>query len=148
MTHWNHIPETVGEPDSNNLLAVLWREVPDRPTLFEFFLNGRLDQRLEPLSEFDAGNPFASQRHVMNAYHRAGYDFTNVIIPGFEFPSERTAGTQTISINEGGLIRDWDTYESYPWPDPKVGAYEILDVLAHELPDGMKMIGYGPNGVL
>jgi hypothetical protein len=31
------------DPDFEQLLKVLRREVPDRPTLFEFFLNGSLD---------------------------------------------------------------------------------------------------------
>ena len=85
---------------------------------------------------------------MIRAYQQAGYDFANVIIPGFDFPSERTEGTRTISINEGGLIHDWPSFESYPWPDPEVADYAILDVLGENLPVGMKLIGYGPNGVL
>lgn len=106
MNHWNQIPENVGKPDFENLLAVLRREVPARPTLFEFFLNQRLHHRLAPRSDAESDVPFAAQRQVMRAYHRAGYDFVNVIIPGFSFPSKRTEGTCTISINEGGLIHD------------------------------------------
>lgn len=30
------------QPDFDQLLKVLARDVPDRPTLFEFFLNGPL----------------------------------------------------------------------------------------------------------
>ncbi len=146
MTDWGKIPENVGEPDFQNLLAVLRREVPKRPTLFEFFLNERLYNRLASFLEDDA--PYAAQRQVMRAYHRAGYDFANVIIPDFDFPSERIEGTRTISINEGGLIHDRASFERYPWPDPESGDFAILDVLSTEMPAGMKLIGYGPNGVL
>jgi uroporphyrinogen decarboxylase len=148
MTDWNQLPEEVGTPVFENLLAVLQRKVPDRPTLFEFFLNDRLYQRLAPLSQAEAWRPYAGQIQVMHAYQRAGYDFTNVLVPGFEFPCERISGTRTISINEGGLIRDRDSFERYPWPDPAAADYSILDALATQLPAGMKMIGYGPNGVL
>ena len=145
---WNQLPDKVGEPSFENLLAVLRREVPSRPTLFEFFLNQRLYDRLVPCSEAQAATPFTKQRQVMSAFFRAGYDFANVIIPGFDFPSERIAGTRTISINEGGLIHDRASFKRYPWPDPEAGDYAILDVLSAEMPAGMKLIGYGPNGVL
>jgi uroporphyrinogen decarboxylase len=84
----------------------------------------------------------------MRAYYKAGYDFTNVLIPGFDFPSERIEGTRTISINEGGLIHDRKSFDRYPWPDPEDADYDILDELAAELPAGMMLIGYGPCGVL
>ncbi|MFC1997839.1 uroporphyrinogen decarboxylase family protein [Chloroflexota bacterium] len=148
MNDWNQIPQKIGEPDFENLLAVLRREVPSRPTLFEFFLNHRLYQRLAPLSETEAETPYATQRQVLHAYYRAGYDFTNVLIPEFSFPSERTEGTRTISINDGGLIHNPESFERYVWPDPEAADYTILDVLNAELPTGMKLIGYGPNGVL
>ncbi len=148
LTDWNQLPENVGEPDFDNLLAVLRREIPDRPTLFEFFLNARLHQKLAPLSEAEAKSPYAAQQQVLRAYQRAGYDFANILIPDFEFPSERTEGTRTISINQGGLIRDRASFETYPWPDPESADYTILDALSAELPKGMKLIGYGPNGVL
>ena len=40
--NWNEIPQVSGKPNFNNLLSVLRRQVPERPTLFEFFLNERL----------------------------------------------------------------------------------------------------------
>ena len=36
----------MSKPDFGNLLKVLRREVPDRPTLFEFFLNAPLYEKL------------------------------------------------------------------------------------------------------
>ena len=148
MTPWNEIPENPGKPDFDNLIAVLRREVPARPTLFEFFLNDRLHQRLAPFSKSEEKAPYAKQRQVLQAFQRAGYDYVNVIIPDFHFPSERISGTRTISINEGGLIHNRNSFEMYPWPDPEEGDYALLDVLAQDLPAGMKLIGSGPNGVL
>jgi hypothetical protein len=43
---WEKISGNVGEPDFNNLLAVLRHEAPSRPTLFEFLLNDHLYQRM------------------------------------------------------------------------------------------------------
>jgi uroporphyrinogen decarboxylase len=148
MTDWNQLPDKTGAPDFDNLLAVMRRDNPARPTLFELFLNDRLYQRLAPLSDAESETKYARQIQVMRAYLRAGYDFTNVLVPGFEFPSKRVEGTRTISINEGGMIHDRASFDIYPWPDPGKADYAILDALAAELPAGMKMIGYGPCGVL
>lgn len=146
--NWMEIPENPGQPNFENLSAVLQRKMPERPTLFEFFLNDRLHQRLAPISGAEATAPYAAQRQVMRAYYRAGYDHANVLVPGFKFPSGRLTDARTVSINAGGLIAGRESFDAYPWPDPKNGDYAILDALAMELPVGMKLIPYGPNGVL
>lgn len=153
-----------GQPDFENLLAVLRREKPKRPTLFEFFLNERLYEKLAPgsrtlLQERSNGSTdvidglaystsVLAQTLRMKAYLRAGYDYTSVLIPGFKFPSARSYGTRTVSINEGGMIHDWASYQAYPWPDPEKADYAILEALERELPQGMKIVVYGPGGVL
>jgi uroporphyrinogen decarboxylase len=94
MTEWDQLPEKVGEPSFDNLLTVLRREKPSRPTLFEFFLNDRLYQRLAPQSVAERLEQYSRQKQVMRAYLRAGYDFTNVLIPSFEFPFKRVEETR------------------------------------------------------
>lgn len=160
---WNEILPA-GQPDFDNVLAVLRRDVPARPTLFEFFLNERLYEKLAPgsmaklrelgdaMADVVDGLAFSpsvqAQSCRIAAYHRAGYDYASVIVPGFKFPSERSYATRTVSINQGGMIHDWASYEAYPWPDPDKADYARLDSLAQALPIGMKMIVYGPGGVL
>jgi uroporphyrinogen decarboxylase len=145
MPEWVELPAP--EPDFANLLAVLRRAVPARPTLFEFFLNDRLHERLAPLASL-ADGPYRVERQVLQAYHRAGYDHTNVRTPGFDFPTGHDFSARTVSLSGGGLIVDWPTYEAYRWPDPEAADYAIFDVLEAILPDGMKLIAYGPGGVL
>ena len=148
MTNWNQIPKKNAAPDFDNLLAVLRKEVPSRPTLFEFYINERIYQRLAPLSEFGPDNPYAAQHQVVAAFHRLGYDYATILVPDFRFPSERVYVKQSVSINTGGLISDWKSFEAYPWPNPNEADYAILDVLAKELPAGMKIICNGPGGLL
>jgi uroporphyrinogen decarboxylase len=148
MTDWNQTPKNPGKPNFENLLTVFRGKVPERPTLFEFFLNDRLHQKLAPLTDTETDLPYARERQVLQAYLRAGYDHVNVRIPNFDFPSYRQYETRTISINEGGIISDRASFEAYPWPDPETADYAVLDTLAAELPDGMRLIAYGPNGVL
>jgi len=163
MTNWNELPPP-GNPDFNNLLAVLRREKPQRPTLFEFFLNERLYEKLAPgskakLKENSNGTSdevdglafsasVLAQTLRMESYRRAGYDYATVRIPDFRFPSNRTYEARTVSLNEGAMIHDWASYEAYPWPRPDKAGYTVLDALEKELPDGMKMIIQGPGGVL
>jgi len=152
------------EPDFSNLLAVLRREKPKRPTLFEFFLNERLYENLVPgakarLKENSNGatdevdglaysSSLLANTLRMEAYRRAGYDYVTVQIPGFKFPSNRTYDTRTVSINAGAMIHDWASCEAYPWPDPEKADYSLLETLESELPQGMNIIVFGPGGVL
>jgi uroporphyrinogen decarboxylase len=147
-SRWD-IPGRHREPDFDNLLAVLRRERPARPTLFEFFLNDRLHGRLAPAASLLHVAERERRHHqVMRAYYRAGYDHANVLVPGFEFPTGRDFSERTVSLYSGGPISDWASYEAYPWPDPLDAEYDLLDRLAPALPGGMKLIVYGPCGVL
>jgi uroporphyrinogen decarboxylase len=148
MVDWDIVPEIVGKPDFNNILAVFQREVPSRATLFEFFLNDRLYDKLAPLTDRASDQKYAKERQIIQAFYRAGYDHANVLVPGYQFPTERDFSSQTVSLYQGGVIMDRDAYEAYAWPDPEMADYGILDVLYDELPEGMKLLAYGPCGVL
>lgn len=148
MPDWHQIPDHPPSPDFAHLLAVLRRQAPARPTLFEFFHNDELYQRLAPLSAAEAQSPYAAHRQRVTSFHRLGYDYATILISGFNFPSGRVYETQTISINADALVHGRDSFAVYPWPDPDAADYEILDVLGADLPAGMKIICNGPGGVL
>lgn len=148
LMDWNELPCNPGEPDFANLLAVLRRERPARPTLFEFFLNEPLYRRL-----FDSQDPswpeeLVPHLKIVHAFCRAGYDYATLGIPGFSFPAGPFEQKATRSLNEGAVIGDWDTFAAYAWPDPEKADYAILDRLAPFIPSGMKLIVSGPMGVL
>jgi uroporphyrinogen decarboxylase len=136
------------EPDFNNLLAVLNRQAPARATLFEFFLNDDLYALL-------GGRPFPTDpvdqcRLMIQAFYRAGYDYTTLHASTFAFPSAQhgTAGKKTISQNLDGLVTNRGSFDAYLWPDPDAYDFSRIDTLAPDLPTGMKFIVYGPGGVL
>ena len=62
------------EPDFTNLLKVLQGGVPDRPTLFEFFLNQPLYEKLAGESMDDVKEPLNRFRVMIKAFKNAGYD--------------------------------------------------------------------------
>lgn len=134
------------EPDFDNLLAVLRRERPSRPTLFEFFLNPTLHRMLAP--DVPTADP-ALAPHVQRflAFRNAGYDACTFLMPDFQFTyGERDVGA-SVSLNAGTVIHDRADFEAYAWPDPDAFDIGLLDRLAPYVPRGMKLIPHGPDGV-
>ncbi len=138
------------KPDFNNLLKVLHKQKPDRPTLFEFFLNPTLYRMLVPDEIAAAADSMTDRRIVMHAFKNAGYDYATMAGSDFGFPTERhkTSGSQTISLNDGAVIRDRESFQAYPWRNPADHDYSHLVKLGEELPEGMKFVVNGPGGVL
>ena len=137
------------KPEFENLLQVLRCKRPERPTLFEFFLNRALDEKL-------AGHPYregASYAEncvtTMEAFKNAGYDYVTVhACIGFGFKVNKRAREKTISLNDGYIITDRKSFEDYSWMNPAEGNNDHFEVLRKHLPDGMKAMVAGPGGVL
>lgn len=134
-------------PDFDNMLAVLARERPSRPTMFEFFLNTPLDERITGERLPKDASALEWNRLNMRAYHMAGYDYVT-IRTGLDFTKGEVHREKSKSLNEGAVIHNRASFEAYQWPDPAKCDYSVLDTLRHELPPGMKFIGFGPGGVL
>ena len=135
-------------PDFSNLLAVLERGRPSRPTLFEFFLNGRLYQRLSGMEAQPGEDSMAGAERLAKAFCQAGYDYVTYQPPGFHFPRAPRAHERTISLNDGIVISDRKSFDECPWINPRDCDYSNLDKIGRILPDGMKVITPGPGGVL
>ncbi len=136
------------KPDFNNLLKVLKRDAPDRPTLFEFFLNQRLYQKLAQTEDNPAWHSLEWSRMCIRAYTNAGYDYVTLQGSDFFFPRKEVEIKASRSMNETALIFDRASFEEYPWPDPDSYDYSKLEILKDDLPAGMKIIIHGPGGVL
>lgn len=133
------------KPDFDNILMVLNREAPDRPTLFEFFLNSDLYAHLAGKTPDSDALDFFKVR--VKAFAEAGYDY--VTINGeFGFPYAAHQVKETQSLNDTALITNRTEFESYPWPDPDKADYSIYERITPYLPGNMKVMQNGPNGVL
>lgn len=135
------------KPDFNNLLAVLRKKSPSRPTLFEFFLNDPLEQKLAGWECPPVGEIQQHQCRI-EAFARAGYDYTTLYASDFTFKHGELQKKSSISANDGYVIYDRPTFDSYVWEDPRAYYNGRLERLERYLPDGMKFIVYGPGGVL
>lgn len=135
-------------PDFKQMLRVLDRKAPERPTLFEFFLNDRLYERLAgcPCPQND---PDGRMQWMADAFCAAGYDYVTAgSFIDFSFPLTQRHTKQSASLNEKSVIRDRASFAAYPWPDPDACDYTVLDRLEKILPAGMKAMIEGPGGVL
>jgi uroporphyrinogen decarboxylase len=135
-------------PDFDNLLKVLQCKEPDRPTLFEFFLNRPLYEKLAGFKSTMTGNSLLDYRLRIHAYKNAGYDYTTVLGSSFAFPTRTIEQKKTRSLNQGAVISDCESFTEYPWPEPDEFDYSALNSIREEIPEGMKLIVWGPGGVL
>jgi uroporphyrinogen decarboxylase len=138
----------MNKPNFDNLLKVLNRQQPDRPTLFEFFLNDPLYKKLAGEEVANMTDAMADYRTRIAAFTNAGYDYVTLYGSGFHFPRPQVQHLKTRSLNENAVITDMESFQNYPWPDPAGFDYSILDKVQEMLPEGMKVIVYGPGGVL
>ncbi len=136
------------KPDFENLLKVLKCEAPNRPTLFEFFLNGPLYRKLAGQQSNEEEDSLSMYRTIVQAFHNAGYDYATVQGSDFSFPHGSIKTDKTRSLNDGNIINTRKDFEQYRWPDPADFDYSRLIKLGQDLPEGMKLIVCGPGGVL
>jgi len=138
-------------PDFNQLLRVLRRGVPDRPVLFEYFTNNGLNALLAGRPGFVPETQDELFRLTIDAFFHAGYDHVTIPARFFKSLKFETAihdKKASVSQNAGALITDRRSFETYPWPDPETGEYDVLERMAGMLPAGMKFIVPGPGGLL
>ena len=111
-------------PDFSNLLKVLNGEIPDRPVLFEFFLNSNLYSYLSGENLEKKANNLEKLKVIIKAFHKAGYDYATIPTSHTDtlnFPKIEYNHIKSRSINEGGMISDRESLEQYNWPDPQKG---------------------------
>ncbi len=129
-------------PDFKNLEKVLQCKEPDRPTLFEFFMNGPL---YEKLTDYKGYKNWGLN---VKAFESAGYDYASVMLSAFSFDRDSAAQKQTRSINEGGVIFDRETFDKYVWNNPEDYSLDDFLEVPNYLHKDMKAIVWGPSGVL
>lgn len=137
-------------PDFGNLLRVLGREKPQRPTLFEFFMNDDIYESLTQTISYNESDTDFRWYRLIDAFRIAGYDYTTLTGSDFAFPSNRhqEKGQASLSLNAGAVIFDRESFDTYSWPDPASFDYSRLERLSKYLPEGMKFIVCGSCGVL
>ncbi len=145
------IPKRKYPADFEQLARVLRRETPDRPVLFEYFVNAGLISFFNDRPFEAAETPEQKIRDIISFFHTSGYDYATIpsrYFGGFSFTTADQEKKATVSQNEGSVITDRNTFEKYNWPNPEQGDFGLLDKMATELKDGMKLVISAPGGLL
>ena len=139
------------QPNFENLLKVLNKQIPERPTLFEFFMNQNIYELLADYEAKESRDELRKFRVIISAFRNAGYDYATIPASYSNLLKfERTTSEQknSRSLNEGFVITDAESFANYQWPDAESVNYTIFNDIAPLVPDGMKLIPSGPGGVL
>ncbi len=146
-------------PDFSQFLAMLRREQPDRPVLYEHYIEwpiliAALGEDLLPQDD----PPWGWCMNIARGFARLGYDTAPLYLSAplnFSFLKPREAaeksigtGEKTRSQNADALITDAKSLSAYPWPDPAdYPAGDLLNAIATGIPAGMKLVAYAPCGI-
>ena len=136
----------VREPDFDNILRVLQRKEPNRPTLFEFYLDNEISERLTGQKAKSLWDCSWNYEMIIPAMKKVGYDYATMHASDFGFPVVRPQG-RTVSMSHG-VITDEESFQAYPFLDPDACDTGRLAEVEKVLPQGMKVIVFGPSGVL
>lgn len=149
------LPVTNRPPDFSQFLRVLRRQKPDRPVLFEHYIEWPLI--FEALGDEAVPNddpPWGWVINIARAYARLGFDtaplyFCQLKEVNFRFADPAEARAESISQNERAVISDASGLAHFAWPDPEEVPFQrLLDHIADSVPQGMKLLLYPPRGVL
>lgn len=136
------------QPDfDGNILKVLKKQAPSRPTLFEFSIS---EEAEEVLSGYiaDKTNTLDKLKTRIKAFYNAGYDFVPLMGSDFVFKRNQHKNSSSFSLNDFNMITDSKDFEKYIWNNPSDYSYELLENASKLLPDGMKFMIYAPDGTL
>lgn len=135
------------KPDFKQLEKVLHKEIPDRPVLFELFV---CDEILEYVTGTSLKNAdkFTYNKAIAKTYEALGYDYALVMPSEFEFKAGKRDAKASISLNDGAVITDRESFDAYAWPDAKTCDYSQIDRLATEMPDSMGLLVWSADGPL
>ncbi|HNZ40961.1 MAG TPA: hypothetical protein PKJ65_03620, partial [Clostridia bacterium] len=107
------------QPDFDNIVKVLKRQTPDRPTLFEFYINNKTSEILsgrKSQSGWDASWNYEMNIEAMSA---AGYDYITLHGSDFSFPH--------FPKGQGYPIYDAASFSAYKFMDPDKANYKRLE---------------------
>lgn len=142
-------------PDAGRFLrGVLGKDWP--PPTIEYLIDGTvISAVLERVPGRRAGRAGDSARldGFIEVWYRLGYDVVR-FETGAGFPSNSLDAEDTgagdvrhWADQHRGMIRTWEDFERYPWPDPRGFDFGAVDYIAEHLPEGMGLLTSHCGGV-
>jgi len=137
------------EPNFNNFIKTLKREPTNRPVLFEFIISSDKEKFLIG-DKYNDETEFDRVKSTILSFDSAGYDYAPIIIRGltFERQHEEIAHVKTKSINEGDMIKDWESFHNYKWPEITDCDFSIIEDAAKYLHPQARFLPFSLDGIL
>ena len=142
-------------PDAEGLLRCVTRQgLPTRVHSIELFLDAEIQDalcgRFSLLTGLDRADPYFEQRKQIALMTFLGYDYVGCGLEGLSFPlnfittadsapNPRSGGRDFIDTHCGPVC-SWETFETYPWPDPTALTSRALEWYEKHLPENMCVI--------
>ncbi|HWQ45955.1 MAG TPA: uroporphyrinogen decarboxylase family protein [Longilinea sp.] len=163
MISFQAIVDRVPKPDITRFIAqMLGKEHHSRVPMAEFLIDETV-QRDVLVNLFQrTWTPSGGSRDQQKAYldnyiyfwQRMGYDYVRLEVgTGLRFNSlyaqDETTTSQTRGWTDehGGMIRTWQEFENYSWPEPSQFDLWPLEYVANHLPEGMGLIAAHAGGL-
>lgn len=138
----------IKKPDFSQILKVFIRKKPDRPVLFDFFLNDELFQKVtgKDMKTLSLEEQLDTQLETFLIF---GYDYLTIKCEEFKFnKSDRPTESSTL-MTGNGQITNQEEFVKYLWPKTSEMRKDVLDMKwAKRDYEGLKLIVYGPGGIL
>lgn len=140
------------QPDYTNILNAARNIQPQRMPLYEHninieFIEKILNKKIADLYEGDHEDKRQFFKDYVQFFKAMGYDTVS-----FEVCiGEAMPGSGALGNHKPGVIKTWQDFERYPWESiPHLfwkKSSEAFEILAQEMPEGMKAVGGPGNGV-
>lgn len=142
---------------------ILRKGTPDRVYHIELFqdyeISDAIARRYRLLESLTPGDPLFEQKRYIAVQRYCGFDYVRAGMADFRWPlfgaaTEDTAalahaGGRRYQDEHNGPIQNWEQFEKYPWPDPRLAsATRLLEWYQANLPDDMCIIASGGFGHL
>jgi uroporphyrinogen decarboxylase len=131
------------KPNYEQFLKVLWRKgEPDHLPFYEHyaspeFIATRMGVEMRQLGYETPG----SWEIYVNFWLGMGFDVVPMEIP-LKCPLGQGHGAASEGSESKAMIRNWEDYDKYPWPDESSPIeFQHFDTVAKLLPDGAKIVG-------
>ncbi len=151
------------KPDINRFInQMLGKERRTRVPMAEFLIDETVQKDvLENLFQrkwIPSGGTYEQQKAYLDNHiffwQHMGYDYVRVEVgTGLRFHSlfaqDETTSSQTRGWTDehGGMIRTWEEFERYPWPDASKFDLWQLEYVSEHLPEGMGLIAAHAGGL-
>jgi len=141
------IDNAVMKPILEEMLGLKWVDTSDKTE----YMGGQMDFSREKRGQINA-----MLDNLISFWYHMGYDFIRIeaslYLPAISMAIEDTAKvinkqSRAWQDEHIGVIKSWEDFENYPWPEIKEEDFYIHNYISSHLPDGMGFITCHAGGV-